>query len=876
MNNDDKKPPFLHEWILRVLFPDEGEYTTIADVEEVFHEIWDEKGPKAAKRWYRLQTFRSSSLYFKNSIGKGYFMYKNYLKIAFRNLKRNKIYSLINISGLSLGMTCCLLILLYVKDELSFDDYHQKADRIYRILATSEFAGAARTFAATPSALGPAFAGEIPEVESQVRMFRMNFNGNTPVSYEDKTFEESGMYFTDSTFFSIFTFEFIAGDPEGVLNEPNSLVITESVAKKFFGDDDPLGKILVFFGRQNAQVMGVIKDVPRNSHFDFDYILSINSISNRVQAFNDWIFFYPYTYLLLKDDAEPDVVEAKITDVFGRHSGQELEKRGIKREYPLQKLKDIYLTSHYEGEFRTNGNIVYVYLFSAIAFFILIIACVNFINLSTARSANRGKEVGLRKVVGANRRQLINQFIGESVLMSLIAMIIGFLLMIFVLPLFNNLAGKEMDISHLSGLDVILSFLGFIIVSGIIAGSFPAFFLSAFKPVAVLKGALSSGARNIMMRKILVVFQFSISIMLIISTFVVYEQLEFIKNKYLGFDKEQLLIMIARDPTLARRAETVRNEILMNPDIVSVSFTGNLPGQYAGENSYLPEGKEQSDTHRATFFMVDYDFIETFKMEILYGRNFSRDFPADTLNGIIVNESLARNIGWQEDAVGKRMDQAPDRPDQPDLEKRIIGVVKDFHHRSLKFPVVPTILVLNTRFYNNIAVRIKDKQANDVVEYLKSKWEFISPGSEFNYYFVDEQFDGQYEAEEKLGQLYITFALIAILIACLGLFGLASFVSEQRTKEIGIRKVMGARVNSIVIGLSKDFTKWVLIANVFAWPLAYYVMDRWMTNFAYRMDIEIWIFGVSGIISILVAGITVIYQTIKAATINPVDSLKYE
>ncbi len=876
MASRKEKPPLLSEWILKLLYPDQGEFTTIADVEEVYLQQLNDYGRKAARRWYRTQALRSSFLYFKNQISKGYNMYKNYFKIAFRNLRRHKIYSIINISGLSIGMACCLLILLYVKDELSYDNYHEKSDRIYRLLAISEFAGVSRTFAMTPPALGPAFAREIPEVDSSVRLFRTTFDGTVPVSYEDKTFEETAIFFADSTFFEIFSFEFIAGDPESVLDEPYSLVITERTAKKFFGDENPIGKMLQFYGQQNLQINGVIKDVPRNSHIDFDYIFSLSANNRRDARFNDWIFFYPYTYLLLNENADPNVVASKIPGVFERHSGQELQKRGIKREYPLQPIRDIYLTSHNEGEIKTNGNILYVYLFSAIAVFILLIACVNFINLSTARSANRGKEVGLRKVVGANRTQLITQFIGESLLMSTIAMIFGFVLMLFVLPLFNNLAGKEMSISHLSGIDVILSFIGLLFFSGVIAGSFPAFFLSSFRPVAVLKGVLSSGSRNIILRKVLVVIQFAISIVLIISTFIVYEQLKYIKNKYLGFDKEHLVVMQVQGNTLARRAEAIRNELGMNPGIISVSFSINLPGQYAGDTSFHPEGSEPGDTHRATSFSVDYDFIETFKMDIVSGRNFSKDFPADSATGIIINEIMARNMGFQEDAVGKRMFEAPLPGQTEEQERRIIGVVKDFHFRSLKFPVAPSVMRLNTGFYRNIAVRIRGENPNDAIEFLRAKWEIISPGQEFNYYFIDEQFDGQYEAEEKLGMLYITFAFIAIFIACLGLFGLASYVAEQRTKEIGIRKVMGAKVNSIVMGLSKDFTKWVIVANLFAWPSAYFLMDRWMTNFAYRTDIGIWIFGISCLISVLVAGLTVIYQAIKAATLDPVTSLRYE
>ncbi len=807
-------------------------------------------------------------------------MLKNYLVIAFRNLRKHKGFSVINIAGLAIGMACCLLILLFVVDELSYDLYHSKGERIYRIQSHSTIGGTTRRFARSPASLAPAVAESIPEVENFVRVFQF---GDTRYAREGQEYTLSGFYIADEDFFKIFTHEFIAGDPKAALKEPNSLVISEDAALQIFGKTDVIGEALSPPGPQESlregerriefKVTGVVKNVPNNSHLRFNVILSSISIrynnpNNDPGILEEPYFFLPYSYLLLKEGADPAAVKDKIMAVNESRFGELLKQRGVVRDYPIWALKDIHLRSDYESEIAPPGNITYVYLFSAIAFFVLCIASFNFINLSTARSANRAREVGLRKVFGAYRKHLVKQFLSESVVVSLIALVFGVALVQAVMPLFNQVTGKEFDAFQLSSLTFAAGILGVVLLTGIVAGSFPAFILSAFQPIKTIRGKLGSGAKKAAFRKTLVVLQFSISIFMIVGIIVILKQLEYVKNKDLGFDREQILIIRSGGPP----NEALREKLLQNPLITSVAYSLNIPGQFTGDDTLLPQGKSNEETIRASAFWVGYDFLETYGMEILWGRGFSKEFPSDIEQAVLLNETAAREIGWGEDAVGKQMVNVS----QGETRVTVVGVVRDFHHKSLKLAINPTIIGLNAQAHRYISVKMEPRNIAGTLIYMEGIWKDIYPRREFATYFLDDDFRNKYASEERVQEVYLYFGVLAIFVACMGLYGLASFTIEQRTKEIGIRKVMGASLNSIILTLSKEFLKWVLIANVIAWPVAYFIMNSWLNEFAYRISIGWWIFGASALIALTIALFTVGHQALRSAVSNPSDTLRYE
>jgi putative ABC transport system permease protein len=799
-------------------------------------------------------------------------MFKNYLKIALRNLKKNKAFSFINIAGLAIGMACCILILLYVSDELSYDNFHENEDRIYRILSFSTIGGTTREFAMTPPAMVPVLAQSIPEIESFVRIFRFP---NIRIRYQDKNFNMSDFFLADSSFFDFFSHQFLTGDSKTALKNPNSMVITEDTAKQIFGDEDPLGKTISFFGGQlsDIKITGIIKNVPNNSHYTFNLVLSINTLTSMDnQQFNRFlteaIGFSVYSYVLLKEGAEPVQVKEKIMEVVENKWGKALKERGIVRDYPLQKLRDIHLMSNYEAEIGNPGNINYIYLFSAVALLVLFIACFNFINLSTARSIQRAKEVGLRKVFGAFRGQLVKQFLFESIFMSFLGLVIGIITVILILPTFNGLTGKTFSSAELLSSTIILAFLAIIILTGFFAGSFPAFILSSFNPVKTVKGKLGEGSKKLVLRKTLVMLQFSISIFMIFGILVILKQMDYLKNKDLGFNKEQSIVI----PSGGRNPEALTNRILQNPRIKSVTFSQNIPGQFTGDDTYFQEGRNREETTRVSAFTVDHDFFKTFEIKLLHGRLFSKKFPTDATESIIINEEAAREFGWGADSIGKMITNT----DRGNIRKRIIGIVNNFHHKSLKHKINPTVLELNTEFYNFAAIRISHEDVSSTIAYLKKLWKETNPQFQFRYFFIDDDFRMKYPEEEKVRQIYFYFGILAIFVACLGLYGLSSYTIMMRTKEIGIRKVLGSSFQSIVIMLTKDFLKWVSIANIIAWPLAYFIMNRWLQNFAYRISIEWWIFLVSGIIALFISLIIVGFEAQKSARSNPINALRYE
>ncbi|MFC2161665.1 ABC transporter permease [Acidobacteriota bacterium] len=806
-------------------------------------------------------------------------MFKNYVKIAFRNLKKHRGFSFINISGLAIGMACCLLIFIYVMDELSYDNHHQKGERIHRMLSFSTIGGTTRRFARSPAALAPAAAESIPEIELYSRVYQF---GTAMFTLGDRNFNIPEFYAVDEDYFDLFTHRFISGDPHTALQDPNTLVLTQDTAEMIFGEEDAYGQILAIGEgdqRQEFKVTGVIKNVPKNSHFRFNLLLSLNTFRRdpgdesgaRIAPSNlldEAYFFQPYSYVLLSESADIPVVENKIISVVEEKWGDMLRQRGVVRQYPLQALRDIHLRSDYESDLGNPGNITYVYLFAAIALFVLFIACFNFINLSTARSTLRAKEVGLRKVFGAFRKQLVRQFLSESVLISLIGMALGVCLVSLILPVFNTLTGKEFSQAQLFSALSLGGLLCIIILTGIFAGSFPAFVLSSFKPVDTVRGKLGSSTKSGTLRKALVIVQFSISIFMILSILVIVKQIDFLKNKELGFNKDMMVVL----PVGGDQSDSLGERILQIPNIKAVSFSLSIPGQRTGDDTYLPEGKSSEETIRVSAFNVGFDFMRTYDIDIVWGRDFSREFSTDAQEAVLINETAAREMGWGADAVGKEIVNVS----RGDMPRKIIGVVRDFHHKSLKQEINPTVIALNPDTFNYISARIHPINIQSTLKHLEGIWNEIRPRLEYNYFFIDDDFRSKYPEEERVRTLYVYFGIIAVFIACLGLFGLASFVIERRTKEIGIRKVLGAGACRIVLSLSSQFMLWVIAANVVAWPMAYIILNKWLQSFAYRITLQMWMFIVCGGLALIVAFLTVIYQAFRSAIANPADALRWE
>lgn len=807
-------------------------------------------------------------------------MLKNYLKVALRNLWKNKIFSAINIMGLAIGIGTCLLISLYVFDELSFDKFNEKSDRIYRVDVDLKFGGAEQKFAVNCAPLAFNMVSEYPQIENAVRF--KNY-GPSVVKKGNQNLKEENVIYTDSTLFDVFTLPMISGDPVKALTAPNSVVVSESIAKKYFGKTDIVGQQLLFDNKKLYAITGVIKDIPENSHFRYDFFISLAGDPQSKE--DNWLSFNFNTYLLLRPSTDPKVVQSRFDEVMKKHmwpqaenimhiSVDDFKKSGNYINLSLTPLSDIHLRSDRIAELSPNGSIQTIYIFSAIAIFILLIACVNFMNLSTARSSNRAKEVGIRKVLGTQRSNLIRQFLAESILMSLIAFIIALAFSLLVLPFFNQVAFKQFTLSPVEHPLLLPLLFVFAIVVGLLAGSYPAFYLSAFRPIEVLKGKLSVGFKSSFFRSSLVVFQFFISIFLIIGTMVIYRQLSFIQNKKLGFNKEQVLI-IKDTYVLDKQVEAFKDEALKQPGVVSASVSGYLPVPSSrSDNPFFPEGV--IDNKRAVAMQnwsIDYDYINTLGMQIIQGRNFSRDFATDS-NAVIINESAARLFGYQ-NPIGKKISRLIDVNSTAVQTYTIVGVVKNFHYASLRENIGALCLLLN-KSTDAVSLRLKTNNITSTVKNIEALWKKMAPGEAFTYSFLNEDFNAMYRSEQRVGKIFIAFALLALFIACLGLLGLATFAAEQRTKEIGIRKVLGASVSNIAGMLSKDFLKLVIIAALITFPVAWWAMNKWLQGFAYRVNISWWVFVLAGIVALLIALLTVGLQAMKAAVSNPVKSLRTE
>ena len=799
-------------------------------------------------------------------------MLANYLKIAFRNLLKHKGFSFINILGLAIGMTCCILILLYVQDERSYDRYHENADRIYR-LRVERFAGGGETerSAAASSPMAPAALSDLPQIERAVRFNRRTYL----VEHEDRRFYEPNFLWADSSVFDVFSFPFLRGDPKSALVAPYSVVLTASMAEKYFGSADPMGQTLLAEGR-TLTVTGVMRDVPENAHFTFDFLGSFTTLEALNQSssstWNWWSLSY-HTYFLLAEGASLEAVAEGLREMPARYIGDQESQSGYRQFLYLQPLTDIHLHSHYRSELGTNNQAAYLYIFAAIAVFILLIACINFMNLSTARSAQRAREVGMRKVAGAGKGQLVRQFLGESVLLALCALALSLVLIQALLPLFNELADKALSLNYLEHLPFIFVLFAFALLVGVAAGSYPAFVLSAFRPVEVLKGTFRGGKRGAYLRQGLVVFQFTISVVLIASAAVVFDQLSYMKTKNLGFEKEQTVVLNVRNNQgLVESYEAFKQEAATLQGVQQVTFSSSVAGRSNNTNVISRTPGMNEDGQTMYILAVDHDFIDTYGLEVIAGRGFSKDYPTDDSSAYVINESTLKALGWTapEQAIGQELTR------QFEDTRTVIGVVRDFNYASLQNAVEPLVLKIRPDWFTYASVRIDTEDVPETLAKLTAAWNTFSPGRPMESFFLDDDYDRQYRAEERISTLLNIFTVLAIFIACLGLFALASFVTEQRTKEIGVRKVMGASVGSIVVLLSSAFTRLVLIAIVVALPLAYFLMDWWLQNFAYQTSIEAWTFFLAGGLALLIAWLTVSYQSIRAAVADPVRALRYE
>jgi len=802
-------------------------------------------------------------------------MLRNFLIISLRNLTRNKTYSLINIAGLAIGMACCLMIMLWVQNEFSYDRFHEKADRIYRLCCDGHLGGRNILAPMSSPPTGPAMVRDFPEVISSVRIENIPM---VSVKYQDKAFFEENILYADNSIFDVFSYPLISRSEESPLARPYTMVISENTAKRYFGDDNPLGKTMRLNDEEDYTVTGIVGNVPANSHIQFDMLLSFETrYAEDREPMEAWINFSYFTYILLDENSDYKNLEAKFPTFIENHMGDLLAAYGIGLKYFLQPLTSIHLYSNLEYDIEENaGNIVYVYLFSGIALFILLIACFNFINLTTARATTRAKEVGLRKTLGAHKGKLISQFLIESIIYSVFSMLLAFIMVEIALPILNSIAGTGLSLATINIPTFLLAILAISIGVGILAGSYPAFFLSAYSPIRVLKGKLRAGSARSGLRSVLVIGQFIISITLIAGTFFIYKQINYMKDKKLGFDKEQLLVLPELDQSQQESSLLIRDKLTAIPGVQNIAFSTKYPGSGISNGVFVPEGFADDQGIILNHIYADYNYIPTLGIEVIKGRNFSQDLKSDTSNSAIINETAVRLLGW-ENPIGKTF-SIPD----PDIDRsqwetrKIIGVIGDFHFETLRKKIRPLLITNRNSGLYVALIKLSTADITNTVDQIKSAWNEISPEKPLNFFFIDDRFNDMYRAEERMGKLALYFSILAIFIGCMGLFGMSSYSTEQRTKEIGIRKVLGATVPDILSLLSKEVMVLIAVACVIAWPIAFYFLNRWLQNFAYRISLDISIFIFAGLIALTIALLTISFQSVKAALANPVKSLKYE
>ncbi|MBN2414674.1 ABC transporter permease [bacterium] len=853
-------PPRSAQWLLTKVSVFNEQFKLLTDFELEYDALSAQKGLLHASAWYWMQTLYVLCTYLTFCLNWSVAMIKNYLSASLRHMKKDKIYTIITIAGFAFGITFFMLISLYVNYELTYENHHAKADRVYRMVRDR--------YAHTPAPLGPALQDNFPEIEAYAQLLQSRKN---LVSYKNSHFIEDTFHWAGPDIFTIFTIPFVKGDPETALRDPHSIVLSETAAYKYFGYENPLGKTLMIDDRVSFTVKGVFSDMPANSHFVMDFIAPymdwIALYNNNVFG---WSGNFSYTYVLLREGTNPDLLEEKIHSVV---TAPLCEQAGYplpaEHYFLLQNIKDIHLHSHRQQEISANNTVESITLFSVIAFIILVIACINYVNLATARSMRRSKEVGLRKLVGANKKQVIYQFLTESAIVALLALCIAVIGTIVLLPKFNHMIGRSLSFSPFTDSRLFFGLAGIVILSGLIAGSYPALCISGFTPITVLRGSFMYSDTGKKLQNFLVMFQFAITIVLFIATFTIKDQLIFMKSTDPGYEKDHIVIMDVGDEAARKNIEAIKTDLKQHPHIQMVSTSFRLPNDIDTFIGRPLNEKKPEESITIYYNFVDYDYIDLFGIELSEGRNFSREFSSDAEGVYLVNEAAVKAAGWEE-PVGYLFEPNHVRPG------RIVGVMKDFHLHSLHSPIDPVYLMLRPGNFTKLAIKIDAAGIPESLAYIKSVMKKYAPHYPFEYSFFDEVFDQAYHAEERTMDVFTSFAVLAIGIACLGLIGLSSYTAGQRKKEIAVRKVLGASVSGIVTRLSANYVKWVVVSNLLAWPAAYMLMNKWLSNFAFRTEIHFWLFPLSGLFAMAVALMTVSYQTIKAAYANPVQSLKHE
>jgi putative ABC transport system permease protein len=789
-------------------------------------------------------------------------MIKNLLKTAFRHIRKHPGYSLLNILGLTLGISSALFLVIYVSDELSYDRYNENADRIFRVSSKITETDDQFTWNVAQIPMGPQVVQDYPEVQSFVRFINMP---RAAYKYEDKEYIEENFYYVDSTLFDIFTYNVIKGDAKSAIKDPGKIVLTETVAARYFGDADPVGKTLTA-GNNSYEVTGVIEDVPHNSHFRFDAVSARNNLPKQLGT---WGNFGVFTYLLFPKNFDVDAFQTKIQGMYDAHMKTIFEPLHINIEYILEPITRIHLYSTNPGEPEPTGSITYIFIFGITAIFLVLIAAMNYMNLATARSASRAREVGMRKVAGSQRGLLITQFLSESLVLTIISLIVSIILLFILLPKFNTLAGKSFDLSILYSPVAIVSIVVVILIAGIFGGSYPAFFLSRFRPVTVLKGEITQGSAGSLFRKILVVIQYTISVVMIICTMVVFKQLNYMKDMNQGYNQENVL-MLQLNGGMINKYQVLKQSLLENDNIKYVTATNTPLGEGSGKVIFSMETDQGMTQRGINFAVVDHDFVDALEIEIIKGRDFQEDMPSDTLTGVIVNQTLANRMGWS-DPIGKKVQLG----DGQQINARVIGEMADYHQTGMYNEIESLMLVYRGRG-NIVYVKLSGNNKEATMNFIEAKWKEIFPDQPYSYMFLTDRFNRQFEADEKRGLIFTMFTILVILIACLGLFGLASYMVEQRTKEIGIRKVFGADEGVIVRLISKDFLILITISSVIAIPVAYYFMSKWLENYVYRTKIGIILLIVAALLTVVITFITISFKAYQAAIVNPADSIRTE
>jgi putative ABC transport system permease protein len=850
-------------------------HSIFEDFEETFFEIMKSEGRFKAKCWYWGNSLKSVVGYLKLIVSWRFTMLRNHLKIAYRNFVRHKLYSFINVFGLAIGLSICMIISLWVLRELSYDRFHENADRIYRVERELFRDNLYSRWPITGGYYKRALIDDYPEIVNAVRFWRREL----AIKDHKNVVHRQEMFAVDNSVFEIFDFGLEEGDEKTSLAEPKTVVLTRENALKYFSAGDAVGKSLTFEweGEQvDFKVTGILDEVPENSHIHFDMLISMANYKE--DPYDSWRGNNLYTYVLVAENTSKQDLEEKlktfVTQRLEPHYGDLLlQGRSIHEvlKMHLFPLKDIHLHPSVNWEVEPGGNISSVYIFSCIAVLILIIACMNFVNLSTARASKRAKEVSLRKTVGAEKHQLRVQFIQESVLLAFVSLILAFVMSSLFIQAYNGIFAENLSLSLLLQLKNLIILVGATFAVGVLAGLYPAYYLTRFEPVEVMKGGPLSGRAKSVFRRNMVVIQFSISIILIVGVFTVYKQMRYIQTRSLGFDKENVVVIPVRSQQIAQNYGSFRNELMRNSQIVAASASSEVPADSHYSNSYV-NPPESDESISMILFSSDHDYVETYRLEVLAGRAFSRDFSTDTEGTIILNESAAQRIGWTpEVAVGKKLVGG-----YSESEAQVVGVVKNFNYKSLRREVEPMALFLLPDYIREISIRIIPGNIGRTLNFIQQKWESLFPGEQFEFGFLDSRINQLYESEKKMQDLFVIFSALSILVACLGLLGLVSFTAELKTKEIGIRKVLGASTGHVIVLLSKEFIKWILLANIVAWPLAWFMMNKWLQNFAYKTNLGWIVFMLAAFVTTAIAIFTFIFQTVRTASAKPVNSLRYE